>query len=120
MIQWVKDELREWGYQVSRKPSGWPPLTMLGRLIELGPVGVMAGGVRDFVPKGIGLGKSLKTHRVVLTMPLDLREVVYMKYVERGIVDKERARKLNLSRRTFYARLECAHYFFLGNSGENA
>ena len=120
MIKWVKDELREWGYQLSRQPKGWPPLTLLGRIIELGPVGAMAGGKRDFVPKGISIGKSLKTHRIVLSMPDDLREVVYVKYAERGITDRERARMLNLSRRSFYSRLECAHYFFLGNTGDAA
>jgi len=120
MIDWVKDELREWGYQVSRKPKGWPPLTLLGRIIELSPAGAMATGKRDFVPKGISMGKSLKAHRIVLAMPHDLREVAFVKYAVRGITDKQRAQKLNLSRRIFYTRLECAHYFFLGNTGHIA
>ena len=118
MIQGVKEELREWGYQIRRQPTGWPPASIFLTIQELGRAGPITGGKSDFVPKGIGMGKSLKTHRIVLSMPVDLRDVVYMKYAERGITDKQRARKLNLARRMFYSRLECAHYFVLGNTGK--
>lgn len=120
MIQWVKDELRKWGYAVNRKPSGWPPLTLLGRIIELGPDGAMASGKRDFVPKGVGMVKALEAHRIVLGMPFDLRCIVFVKYVERGMNDLDRRRKLNLSRTAFYAKLDQAHYYYLGRVRKTA
>ena len=120
MIQWVKDELRAWGYQIGRTPNGWPPLTMLGRIMLLGPDGARTGSKRDFVPKGVGMGKSLKTHRIIQQMPFDLREIVYIKYVCQGVRDTERMKELDISRKTFYGRLDRAHYYFAGRSEKSS
>lgn len=88
---------------------------MLGRIIKQGPDGARAGGKRDFVPLGIGMGKKvLMTHRVVRDMPYEIRKAVYAKYVVRGVKDSERAKVLQLSTRSFYAKLDNAHYFFAG------
>ena len=117
MIPWVRDELRSWGTVIGRRPNGWPSLSMLGRIIKQGPDGARAGGKRDFVPLGISMGKKvLAAHRIVQTMPYEIRQVVYAKYVVRGVRDSERAKVLKLSTKTFYTRLDNAHYFFAGRA----
>ena len=119
MIPWVRDELRSWGRVMGRQVNGWPSLSLLGRVIKQGPEGVRANGKRDFVPKGIGLGKSIHAHRIVLDMPIEIRTVVWVKYVVRDRTDAERAKVLGMSRKTFHNRLDNAHYYFAGKAERN-
>ena len=120
MIQWVKDELRAWGYAINRKPSDWPRQSIFRVIEDFGRAGPISGGKSDFVPQGIGMGKSLKAHKIISEMPYDLREVVYMKYAFLRIRDSVRAKNLGISPKTFYGRLEKAHYYYLGRARENA
>jgi hypothetical protein len=120
MISSVDEQCRAWGrhkrWLTNGSHNGWPPLSLLGRLIIEGP----GAGERIFKPKvlisddpldytlvAVALQKMADTHE--MEAPLS---VVWAHYYFAGVA-KNKAPMMNLPLRTYWSHLHSAHSFII-------
>lgn len=118
MITWVDDQCRTWGahkrWIVYGSHNGYPPKSLLGKLIEEGP----GAGERLFVPRvlvsddplaytlvSVALFKMAETHEMEAPYA-----VVWAHYFFASKA-KEKAPKLGMPLRTYWQHLHAAHAF---------
>lgn len=110
MIPWVDEALKEWARDKRRIEygnEGWPPRSVLGKLIEEGVTGAAALKFVQHHPEVL-TGESLNVNRGVCKLPEDLRTVLFAHYMVRGPV-KHKAFTLGISRDAYYRQLDKAH-----------
>lgn len=113
MIGWVDDRLHEWARWAVRMQSnlGYPTRSVEGRLMEEGAAAASKGsGPPPMVecPPHID-----NVERAVAGMPEHLRVTVKAKYMELG-TDKQKAKALRLTERTYRGRIDQAHHWIAG------
>src|SRR3954468_4725863 len=121
MITWVDENCRAWGahkrWLVYGTHNGWPPLSILGRLIVEGP----GAGEQMFKPRvlvsddplaytlvSVALQKMAETHEME-----EPYAVVWAHYFFAGHA-KTKAPKMNLPLRRYWDLLQSAHAFISG------
>jgi hypothetical protein len=118
MIAWVDDQCLAWGrhkrWIVYGSHNGYPPLSILGRLIIEGP----GAGERLFTPKvlvsddplpytlvSVALNKMAETHEME-----EPYAVIWAHYFFAGYA-KKKAPDMGMALRTYFQHLQSAHAF---------
>ena len=108
---WVDGRLLEWvkWTRTNGNTLGWPPRTLLARIIEEGWHGASQPGQRptDEIPADV-----MEVDQIVARMMPRLRRVLKAYYLS-GLPVSVKARALRLSEKTFRVRLEAARFYVL-------
>ena len=101
---WVHPLLKKWADVIRRPDSGFPPISMMGRIREQGMVGAAIRGESDGIPVRDIPRDVYLVNRIIKGMPYDMRIVVEARYLYRGS-DKHKAQALHLTRHRYYTWL---------------
>lgn len=106
---WLTTYLRLWGVQTWRRwtrRDGWPPKTVLGRVIDEGFTGAAQGYTRGHYIEGY-TGEALEVHLAMDRLIEDSRTMLTVHYVI-PLPAIFKAHRMSLKRSTYYARLNVA------------
>lgn len=110
MIDWVHARCKEWGYQVRRinlGNQGWPPRTILDKMIREGILGAASGRFAQHFPECLG-EEEIKTNNAIKRLTEKDRELLFLVYVvrEKG---KSTIHRYDLSRTSYYDWIDQVH-----------
>lgn len=109
LIGWVQPMLRQWSKYVLTPDTGYPTISVLGRIKEQGLVGsyIKSPNNQGLIVKEMPV-EIKKLHKTVEQLPKDLQQVVVARYLLPGS-DSYKARSMGLSRQRYYSWLSRAH-----------
>lgn len=111
MIAWVNEACKAWGraqYWVLYGSNGWPSRTLLGKLIDEGLVGAVAGEWARPFPEVL-TGANLVTANAVKRLGEESRTLITVHYVIRGHASYK-CKVIHMAPRTYYQKLDVVHY----------
>ncbi len=121
MIDWVDTACREWAGParalIFGKAFGWPPRTLLGRLVDEGPTGASSVGFYQPMPEGF-TGTALDVARAVRRMA-ETRQfekpwvVIHAHYIFAGRA-RTKAQAIRITVPQYWRDLHTAHAFIAG------
>jgi hypothetical protein len=124
MIEWVHDRCRRWGDQyryVYLGQSGWPPRTVMAKMIEEGILGASSSRFVQHFPECL-TGEELQLNCAIKYLGESDRELIVIRYVIRE-KPKLTCGRLYMSHAVYYGRIDRAHQRISGAlnqlSGQN-
>ena len=108
VIDWVHDFGKDWARYLRRKPSGWPRISLMGKIQECGSVGAAIRAHEQIIPIDEMPEDVEEFHRAWAASPPRVKRIIYVFYNTNG-PPREKARVLGISTSTLYARLGSAH-----------
>jgi len=115
VIPWVDDRLHEWAEWARRMEDGglgYPKESLNWRIMRQGPEGTAIKSSKGFHPAPMPVAIEM-VEVAILRMPPDMKEVVKLKYLERGS-EKQKAKRAGRSERRFREDIDRAHYWLAG------
>lgn len=109
VIDWVHDGLKHWGWQMrvmNMGKDGWPPRTMLAKMIEEGSLGASAGKFMQYFPECMD-AEAVKFNNAIKTLDEKDREILFVEYVVIG-KGKTKAARMGIHRNTYFDRRDAA------------
>jgi hypothetical protein len=85
MIDWIHARCKEWGYQMHKinlGNEGWPPRTILDKMIKEGILGAASGRFVQHYPECLG-EEEVKINNAIKRMSETDREILFAYYVLR-------------------------------------
>lgn len=110
MIDWIHVRCKEWGYQVRKinlGNQGWPPRTILDKMIREGILGAASGRFAQHYPECLGEEELKLNNSVKQLAELD-RELLFLIYVVRE-KSKSTMQRYSLSRTSYYDWVDKVH-----------
>lgn len=110
MIDWIHECCEHWGWQMRilhMGKDGWPPRTILSKMIEEGSLGASAHRFMQYFPECLD-AEALKTNNAIKTLDERDREILFVDYVVIG-KGKVKAARMGIARRTYFDRRDDAH-----------
>lgn len=110
MIDWIHSRCKEWGYQVRKinlGNQGWPPRTILDKMIKEGILGAASGRFCQHYPECLG-EEELKINNAVKRLSENDREILFLMYVVRE-KPKGIMQRYEISRTQFYNLVDEIH-----------
>jgi len=119
MIDWVHTSCQEWSrqYRNRRFDTGYPPRSMLGKLVEEGAGAGSSKFYQHFpeVYRGDAMDVSIAVQRMTGTMRLEWACAVFIAHYLFAGKAKAKARELNLNMADYWRHLHSAHCFIAGH-----
>lgn len=110
MIDWINDEAKHWARQMRIAHlghDGWPPRSMLDKLIKEGIIGASAGRFMQYFPEVLD-ERAIAFNNLVKQLSENHRTRFFIHYVVVG-KGKIKAHRMGEPRPTYYDRLDAAH-----------
>lgn len=110
MIDWIHEGCKHWGWQlriVHCGQDGWPPRTMLAKMIEEGSLGASSSRFMRHFPECLD-PEALRFNNAIKFLIEKDREILFIDYVVIG-KGKVKADRMGIPRRTYYDRRDSAH-----------
>lgn len=110
MIPWIDEALKGWARAKRRLifgQDGWPPRSVLGKLIDEGVTGAAALKYVQHHPEVL-TGEALTMNGLLQRLPEELRTVIFAHYVVK-LPAARKARVMGLSRDAYYKQLDKGH-----------
>lgn len=110
MIDWIHEGCKHWGWQMRvlyMGKDGWPPRTVLAKMIEEGSLGASANRFMQFFPECLD-SEALRFNNAIKSLHALHRESLFIDYVVIG-KSKVKACRMGISRSTYFDRRDRAH-----------
>lgn len=110
MIDWIHDGCCKLGAELRALycgKDGWPPRSMLAKMIEEGSLGAAAIRYTQYVPSYLSK-ESVKFNNALKTLSEEDREFFLIDYVVIG-KGKVKAARIGIARSTYYGKRDALH-----------
>lgn len=111
MIDWIHARCREWGYQVRKinmGNQGWPPRTVLDKMIREGVLGAASGGKFSQYCPEVLTEEALQMNNAIKQLSEQDREHLFLVYVIREKA-KVTMQRLGVTRTAYYDLVDNLH-----------
>ncbi len=110
MIDWIDDGCKHWGQQMRMMylgKDGWPPRTVLAKMIEEGVLGAAANHFMQYLPECMD-AEAIRWNIGIRMLDEGPRMRLFIHYVVIG-KGKVKAARMGEARSVYYEHLEQAH-----------
>lgn len=110
MIDWIHGRCKDWGHQVRKinmGNQGWPPRTVLDKMIKEGILGAAFGRFMQNYPECLN-EEALKTNNAIKRLDERDREILFIVYVTRE-KSKVTMARYSLLRTAYYDWIDEVH-----------
>ena len=110
MIDWIHDGCKHWGHQIRilyLGKDGWPPRTILDKMIKEGVLGASANQFTQFFPECLD-EEAVRWNNAIKSLEEEHRNRLFIHYCVIG-KGKVKAARMSESRTVYYDRLDLAH-----------
>lgn len=110
MIDWIHSACKDWGYQIRKinyGNQGWPPRTILDKMIREGILGASFGQLSQHFPECLS-EEALKINNAIKRLTEKDREILFIIYVV-GEKSKLTMRRYSLERTAYYDLVDAVH-----------
>jgi hypothetical protein len=109
VIAWLNDLGNDWGRWRRHMPSGWPHRSLAGTIAEEGSVGAAIKAHMQIIPiRDSTRADVLEFNNAWRLANPETKTMLFVHHYLRGDVSAK-ARALDMSRATFYRRVDAAH-----------